>query len=256
MKVVVGIITAIITIAVVYFINSGTASFIMKNVEKFNFITSDNVKIAANLFKVSRPKGWLILAHMMPATKDSWRSFAGELQEFGYESLAIDLRGHGESEGGPNGFQKFTTAEHQASINDVEAAWKFLQSRGAEPRKTTVIGASIGANLGLQFLTTHYDVGGGVLLSPGNYKGIDSGVLVEKLNASQNLLFVASVKDERAGGNNDEQNKGYYNSAEQVKNKYLIIFEQTGHGTDLFNLKNELDLVEAIKKFLTNGSIY
>ena len=90
--------------------------------------TSDNKKIAANLYKVENPKGWLILVHIMPATKESWKDFANEAQKIGYESLAIDLRGHGESEGGPDGYQKFSDVEHLNSIHVLEASWEFLKS--------------------------------------------------------------------------------------------------------------------------------
>lgn len=114
--------------------------------------TIDNKKIAANLYKVENPKGWLILIHMMPAAKESWKKFAEEMRESGYESLAIDLRGHGESEGGPDGYQKFSDEEHQNGIYDLEAAWEFLKSAGAKPEKTALIGASIGANLALEFI--------------------------------------------------------------------------------------------------------
>lgn len=246
-----------LVVAIVYFWDRVDWSF--NKMQKVNFTTSDNQKIVANLFPVEsaegRTNGWLLLAHMMPATKESWNDFAKEMQGLGYESLAIDLRGHGESEGGPNGFAQFTDAEHRASIHDLEAGWQFLQGRGAVPDKTVVIGASIGANLGLQFLTEHPEISGGVLLSPGDYKGIDSGVLVKKLGADQKLLLVASKLDERAGGNNAAQNQEYYNLASQVKNRHLIIFDGPGHGTDFFGLKDEYDLTKAIKKFLESGTI-
>lgn len=253
MKTTIIILGVVLTIFIVYFISPATV--VNNNMEKVNFLSSDNKKIVANLFQVKNPKGWLLLSHMMPAVKESWNEFAQELQNLGYESLAIDLRGHGESEGGPDGFAKFTDAEHQASIQDLEAGWKFLQSRGAVLEKTVMIGASIGANLSLQFATLHLDVSGVILLSPGNYKGIDSGVLARKLSSAQKLLLVASVKDERAGGNNADTNKEYYNAASQVENRHLIIFDGAGHGTDLFGLKEEFDLIEAIKKFLESGFI-
>ncbi len=222
---------------------------------KITLTTSDNVKISAKLFKSESEKGWLILIHMMPATKESWNDFAKEMQKFGYTSLAIDLRGHGESEGGPNGYLKFSDAEHQVSIRDLEAAWNYLKSQGANPKNTYIIGASIGANLGLQFLTGHPELAGGVLISAGNYKGIDSAQLVKKIDPEQKIIFVASRQDDRAGGNNAAQNQQYYNSASQVKNRHLILFDGAGHGTDLFALKEEFDLTAAIKKFLDNGNI-
>lgn len=217
---------------------------------EIELITSDNLKIAADLYKTEKPPGWLVLVHMMPETKKSWKEFAESVQSLGYESLAIDLRGHGESARGPNGFTSFSDAEHQAGIKDLEAAWKFLQSRGALPEKTVFIGASIGANLSMKFLTENPSIKGGVFLSAGNYKGIDSAALAPKLSENQIILFVASRIDERASGNNAEQNQNYYNLASQVKDKTLIIFDGAGHGTELFNLKTELDLTEAIKNLL------
>lgn len=224
-------------------------------VEKINLKTSDGVGIAANYFPAKNPVGWLLLVHMMPATKESWSDFARELQKSGYSSVAIDLRGHGESEGGLDGYQRFSDAQHQAGIHDLEAAWEFLKSQGAQEKKIAVIGASIGANLALQFLTLNPTIGGGVLLSAGDYKGIDSGQLVKKLSPDQKLLLAASKLDERSGGNNAEQNRQYYDAASQVKIRHLIIFEGAGHGTDLFKLKSEYDLAGAIRKFLEKGDI-
>ena len=87
-------------IAVVIILRNG------ESVDDTMFLTaSDNKKIAYDLYEVKNPKGWLILTHMMPATKESWQDFAGEAQKLGYESITIDLRGHGESDGGPDGYQ-------------------------------------------------------------------------------------------------------------------------------------------------------
>ena len=218
---------------------------------KHTLKTSDGVKISAVLREVADPKGWLILVHMMPATKESWKDFAEAMQKEGYENLAIDLRGHGESKGGPDGFKNFNDAAHQASIHDLEAAWEFLKSRGAVPDKLTVVGASIGANLSLQFLTKNSEVQRCILLSPGDYRGIDSGELVKSLHSGQRVLFVASRKDDRSNGNNAEQNEAYYNTMPDGVEKKLIIYESAGHGTDFLESKEASDLTEAIKIFLT-----
>ncbi|MBI4992067.1 MAG: alpha/beta fold hydrolase [Candidatus Harrisonbacteria bacterium] len=218
-------------------------------IEKINLTTSDDVKIVGSLYPVSNPKEWLFLVHMMPATKESWKDFATAMQKEKYESIAIDLRGHGESDGGPNGYQKFSDTEHQVSIQDLMAAWEFLKSRGATPDKLTVIGASIGANLSLQFLIKNPEVQRGVLLSAGDYRGLDSGHLVGKLRLNQKVLFVASKKDDRAAGNNAVQNQQYYDSA-PTSDKQLILYESAGHGTDLLGFSEKPDLTEAIKEFL------
>lgn len=245
----------IVAIFWLYKVNFGQIKLPSMAYQNINLIAFDNKKIAADFYGADNSRGWIIFAHSMPDTKESWIGLAEKLANFGYSGLAIDLRGHGKSEGGPNGYQKFSDIGHQAGIKDLEAAWEFLKMKGAKPEKTVVIGASIGANLSLQFLTTHPDISGGVLLSAGNYKGIDSAALVKKLNENQKILFVASRKDERSSGNNAEDNQNYYDLALQVKNRHLILFDGAGHGIDLFKLKEEYDLAGAIKKFLEYGRI-
>lgn len=79
--------------------------------EKFFLTTKDGVKIAANLYKVDNPNDWVVFSHMLPAAKESWEKLARYLQAKGYEGLAFDLRGHGESDGGPQGYLNFLNLE-------------------------------------------------------------------------------------------------------------------------------------------------
>ena len=92
--------------------------------KKIFLTTKDSVNIAADLYEVDKPRSWLILIHMMPATKDSWQNLAEQFQNEGYESMAIDLRGHGSSDDGPEGYINFTDEDHQKSIFDLEAKGK------------------------------------------------------------------------------------------------------------------------------------
>ncbi|MBI5401350.1 alpha/beta fold hydrolase, partial [Candidatus Wolfebacteria bacterium] len=168
---------------------------INSSMEKVFIKTSDNVQLAADYFTVykssySRPKGWVVFLHMMPATKESWTGFAKKIQELGYESLAIDLRGHGKSQGGPDGFINFGDSQHQKSILDVEAAIEFLKTKGAEADKIALIGASIGANLSLQYISEHSEFQTAILLSPGvDYRGIKTETMIRKLTKDQKIFF-------------------------------------------------------------------
>ena len=79
---------------------------------------------------------------MMPETRSSWTSLSAELNKDGLATLAIDLRGHGEStrQSAVNSqqsetenkmdYKKFSDQEHQASRLDVDAAMNFLKSKG------------------------------------------------------------------------------------------------------------------------------
>ena len=70
---------------------------------------------------------------MMPATKESFHQLAEEFQNIGYESIAIDLRGHGESDKGSE------------SILDLEIAVDYLvKNRGAKSDKFLFLGVFLG----------------------------------------------------------------------------------------------------------------
>jgi len=219
------------------------------SMNKIFLTTKDNVKIAANLYEVENPIGWLVLVHMMPATKESFQELAQRLQNLGYESIAIDLRGHGESDKGPNGFLKFSDSEHQKSILDLEAAVDYLiEKRQATRDKIIFIGASIGANLSLQYISEHPEFKTVVLLSPGlNYRGIKTEPLVKNLKTGQKVFFVSS-RDDPNSKNNAEENQRLYDLVPTGVEKKIKIYERGGHGTDI--LKNQLELTSLIIEFI------
>ena len=225
------------------------------NLDKFGmakiFLTAkDSVNIAADLYEVQQPLGWLVLIHMMPATKDSWQNLAEQFQDEGYESIAIDLRGHGSSDDGLEGYINFTDEDHQKSIFDLEAAVEYLiRNRKASPEKISFIGASIGANLALQYISEHQEYKSAVLFSAGlNYHGIAAEPLIKNLKAGQKVFFISSRDDLRSSGNNAEQNKQLYDLAPTGAQKKIKIYETGGHGTDI--LKNNPELASLIKDFI------
>lgn len=219
--------------------------------EKIFLTTSDNIKIAADFYNIQNPISWCILIHMMPATKESWQEFARELQRKNYASLAIDLRGHGESDGGASGYLNFSDQEHQKGILDVEAAVDYLiKERKVAPDKIILIGASIGANLALRYVVNpSADGKTAVLFSPGlNYKGIKTEPLVKNLKAGQKVFFISAKDDKRSGGNNAKMNQKLYDLTPAGVEKQIKIYEAGGHGTDI--LKSRPELKDKIIEFL------
>jgi alpha-beta hydrolase superfamily lysophospholipase len=219
------------------------------NMEKIFLTTKDNVKIAADLYGEENPLGWLVLVHMRPATKESWTDLAEEFIKYGYESIAIDLRGHGESDGGPNGYANFSSAEEQKSILDLEAAVNYLvKDRKATSDKISFIGASIGANLALQYISEHPEVKTAVLLSAGlNYRGIQTEPLVKNLKAGQKVFFASSQDDPNAE-NNVQENQKLHDLVPLGVGKQIKIYETAGHGTTM--LEKEPELKELIWEFI------
>lgn len=206
--------------------------------KKISFKTSDSLTIYGNWRDAGKASLAVLLLHMMPETKESWREFQEKLFAAGYSSLAIDLRGHGESVVGPDGhmdYRKFSDNEHAAKINDVVAAVSWMQKNGVEIEKIVLIGASIGANLAIQFLAEHPDIPGAVALSPGlDYRGIVTMPLAKALGRSQKLFLTASDDDPES-----------YNSAQKLNEISLAktklkLFHNSGHGTNMFKTEPKL----------------
>src|SRR3989338_11429544 len=167
--------------------------------EKIEFKTADGMSICASHWRGEKGSSAVLLLHMMPADRSSWDEFADKLYASGFGVLAIDLRGHGESEGGPDGFRDFSDEDHQKSIEDVRAAIAFQVAEGHS--KFFVAGASIGANLALEYLSESERISAAVLLSAGlNYRGIETLPLVEKVRPEQGVLLAAAKDDVRSGG--------------------------------------------------------
>ncbi len=215
------------------------------NFVKKSFFTSDHVRIIAHWYPATKPKAFALLLHMMPATKESWKEFATELQGRGIASLAIDERGHGEStEGNTLLYKKFTDEEQQKKIFDVRAALDWLAGKGATDENTIVVGGSIGANLTIQILTERPEIKTGVALSPGvDYRGIKTDLLITGLHEGQIVLLVASDDDE-------------HGSFETIKKLNQLNPDQTekielsglGHATEMF--ERQPDLIKTVAEWV------
>ena len=211
--------------------------------KKVSFFTVDEVTLVGNYWKGSDTA--VLLLHMMPATKESWNVFADALNKEGMTVLAIDLRGHGESVKQNNNvldYHRFSDAEHQATIKDVEASIAYLKQQGIT--KIYIVGASIGANLALQYQSEHPEIEKTVLLSAGlNYHGIITEPFARKLKGNQKVFLVAGTMD----GTTSETVSTLSNLIKGEKQ--VKIYETSAHGTDLFNVAPNLisQLVDWLK---------
>lgn len=208
-----------------------------KNVSVVLLKTLDGQEIAATFYEAAEPKGAAVFTHMMPATKNSWADLAALFASRGYAGLAIDLRGHGESEGGPDGYKKFSDEDHQKSILDVDAAVKFLLGKGFAANQIILIGASIGANLALKYMGDHHDFKTAVLLSAGrDYRGVATEPSARSLPDGARVLLVSSRDD----GDNAEENEALVGAMSAGVLKQLKIYDRAGHGTTMLDRAPEL----------------
>ena len=220
------------------------------NMKKVNLITTDNIKIVGNYYPAEGERG-VILAHQLGLDKSSWGNLPELLQKDGLAVLAIDLRGHGESD---LKYQNFSNADFNNMTFDIESAQGYLQKAGKT--KIDLVGSSIGANLSLIEKgnpPAGGSAGGGfvkiVALSPGlNFKGLDAekgakAIALQKLN-KKDILLIASQDDVYS-----------YDSAEMLERildseSELITYQTGGHGIAL--LANQPELKNKIINFLNN----
>ncbi len=213
--------------------------------KKIDFETTDGVRISGVWSGAEGAKLVCLLLHMMPAAKESWSPFQNKLKIAGISSLAVDFRGHGESvkkfqisdlkfqnnkEYIVLNYKKFSDAEHQAKIHDVEAAAEWIMRQGIKQDDLTVIGASIGANLAIQYAAEHPSIKAVIALSPGfDYRGVITMPLVKALRRNQKLLLAASDDDPEA-----------YNAAQKLNEISLAkttlkLLVGAGHGTTMLD---------------------
>jgi len=227
---------------------SSTLSPATTSMETVNFTTEDGVTIVADWYQPAQePRAAVLLLHMMPATRKSWEGLIKELIAVDFAVLAIDLRGHGESiksDWGSLDYTKFTDSEHQASRLDIIGAINFLKEQGFSKERIAIGGASIGANLALDYASRNKEIKIVVLLSPGlDYRGIETQPLIEKLSQNQSVFIAVSKEDSYAFNSSKILAQGL-----KIK-KELKILEGAGHGTAMFEKEPKLkeDIVTWLK---------
>jgi len=213
--------------------------------------TKDRVMLVGAFRGVPGATRVVLLLHMMPADRHSYEVFQEVLAQRDIASLAIDFRGHGEStkqNGRTIDYHTFGEAEHQASIEDIDAAVTWLAHRGFLPERTALVGASIGANLALRFAADHPEIPAVVLLSPGeDYHGVRAYPAALALAPSQALWA--------AGSQGDDQEsfvaaKWIVDSAPSAS-KLFRLYTAAGHGTQLF--QNDATLLETLAEWLATN---
>ena len=173
-----------------------TDEAVSTTMRRVELVTNSGLRLAADFFPSDNPgSAALILVPMLGKTRDTYTTFAREAQRQGYAAIALDLRGHGDSEG-PDGlsFRAFQDTHWRDALNDLAAARRFLVDEGCDGDNIGLVGASIGANLVLRYAADHPEVPGVALLSPGRvYKGVNAEEALETYGQRPILLVVGNA---------------------------------------------------------------
>ena len=184
--------------------------------------------------------GAALLLHMMPETRASWAPFQRALAKRGIGSLAIDMRGHGESteteDGDTVDYREFEDSDHQSSALDAAAAIDWIRTRRVDLDRIAVGGASFGANLAIQLLTDFPRMPGAMILSPGeDYHGLFAFDDAENLHLEQALFIVAAEDDQKSFADS----KKLFADA-PTERKQFVPYKNAGHGTAIFKIDPQL----------------
>lgn len=207
-----------------------------------NLKTEDNIGIKATFYKGSKDSASIILLHMLDRNRNDWNEFARKLQNIGYNVISIDLRGHGESS---LNWKSFSETDFNSMVLDVKSAKSFLRNQGVD-NKIAIIGASIGANIALNYAIQDEEIETIIMLSPGlNYRGVKTEETIKQFKNP--VLIVVSEDDSYSADSSKRLNS-------LSKNSVLKIYQGLEHGTRLFG-KTDIDkiIIDWLKDNLKNN---
>jgi pimeloyl-ACP methyl ester carboxylesterase len=199
------------------------------------FAAPDGLVIASTLYPAPvRPAPTVLLLHMAGSNRTAWNPLAQQLQATGFNVVAIDLRGHGDTGG---------AVDWVKAQQDISAVLTQLNTLpGVDRQRIFIVGASIGANLGLNICAVTLNCKAAVLLSPAlDYQGIKTADAMARY-AGRPILIVASRNDALGGADSTTLDK-----LAQGEHK-LQIYDGSGHGTTL--LSAHPDLIVLIVEWL------
>jgi pimeloyl-ACP methyl ester carboxylesterase len=228
--------------------SAGSSTNNNNNVQTVNFLTDDGVSIigsyysplnvVSNSSSSSTTTPTVILLHMLGKDRSTWNAFASTLsQKEGYGVLSIDLRGHGESVKQNNGnalsFQSFTPDDYNKMVLDVKAAKQFLiTNKNANPNNVSIVGASIGANVAINYAAMDPTIKSVVLLSPGiNYRGVSTEEAITKYKNNNSVYIAATEGDSEAA----DSSKILCEKINCDGNLKIYSGGSSSHGTNMFS---------------------
>ena len=185
----------------------------------------------------------VVLFHQLGRDRSEWEPLAASLARAGFGVLRMDLRGHGASAGGPDGWRSFEAEDWAALGGDGAIALQWLKQRpeAERPRAVVIGGSSIGSSVAI-LAGEDPMVAGVFALSPGRaYRGIDALTPVDAYPAERPILAVAASGEVASAETARE-------IARVAESGEVRLVEGSGHG--LAMLDDQPGLVAVIEEFV------
>ena len=198
--------------------------------QRVTFRTDDGVILTATWYEPPARGPAVILVHMLHRSRRDFDALASRLASEGIGALALDLRGHGDSQGSIG-------TDFAPMVADVKAARRFLIGRSDVSGKIGLLGASLGANLVALAAADDPGVASLALLSPSlDYRGLRIEPAMRKFG-SRPVLMVVSDDDPYASRSAHDLEKG-------TRGREILSLTGAGHGSTM--LEREASLMGSL----------
>jgi len=192
--------------------------------------TDDGIILTATWYEPPGRGPAVILVHMLHRSRRDFDALASRLASEGIGALALDLRGHGDSQGSIG-------TDFAPMVADVKAARRFLIGRSDVSGKIGLLGASLGANLVALAAADDPGVASLALLSPSlDYRGLRIETAMRKFG-SRPVLMVVSDDDPYASRSAHDLEKG-------TRGREILSLTGAGHGSTM--LEREASLMGSL----------
>jgi alpha/beta superfamily hydrolase len=177
----------------------------------------------------------VLLLHMLESNRRAWNPLIPPLLEAGYNVLAVDLRGHGETRG---------IRDWEAAQTDTQTwlTWMREQPNVADDQ-IAIIGASIGTILALNGCAADEQCLTAIALSPVSFRGLETDQAVSEGLSEKSVLLITGQRD-------DDSPEVTRQMLEISSGNIAAHFYNVGtHGTDMLNPRR-VETSESIIKLI------
>ncbi len=218
--------------------------------EQISLQATDGFPLKASYERVdstSSARPAVLLLHMFKNNKESWHPLILALREQGISSLAVDLRGHGESRVDAFGVDQSDKVLGRDAVffnqiyQDGLGAVAWLQAKGHQ--KISVVGASVGCSVAMHMMAAAKPkMSAMVLMTPGHdYLGIDTMSHLEKWPGLPLLILTSEEEADRGAD-------AIYKRLKKRGAQLVVFEEESIHGTMMFGEVEGVE--ERISKWL------
>lgn len=201
------------------------------------FFVSDGLRVLGSFYGApTRPAPVVLLIHGDGGSREDWAPFATQLQAAGFDVLALDLRGHGMTEGAVNW--------SRVPEDVVSIFTRLIRLPGVDGNRAYMAGAGVGANVALAACAEVPECRAAALISPTlSDQGVEAEAALPAYGLRPLLIAVSRLDQPSAA-----DSLALRSAAQGITR--LLTYNGVAHGTAL--LAEEPALGEIIIRWLGN----